>query len=250
MVTNGHTLRIVDCSRIWTRQAVDFDFAPLLTHASGVVALAASGRARQSPLATVAAESERHSARVCHSLGNGVLAALPQLIESLRGGKPSRGDKPSGLSNTFEQALTARLSRPVPAVRRSARARAGLERRLSRRLHIDALCRRMTRAARRAGPLGLAAGDLAHGAHRLPCRRAHRHAVQRPAVLAVSCAARRAAGRARRDRPGSGAVSGDRRIGHRPAPHRVPRPRGRAARFGVRARARVRGGANTRGRSC
>ncbi len=160
MVTNGHTLRIVDCSRIWTRQAVDFDFAPLLTHANGVAALLhlASG---QSPLATVAAESERHSARVCHSLGNGVLAALPQLIESLRGNKPARGDKPVGcrsvatnlkrrgdkpvgLSNTFEQALTV-VYRVLFLLFAEARGLVPVWNDVYRDAYtIDALCRRMT----------------------------------------------------------------------------------------------------------
>jgi hypothetical protein len=130
MVTNGHTLRIVDCSRIWTRQAVDFDFAALLTDARGVAALLSLAGA-QSALAAVAAESERHSARVCHSLGNGVLAALPQLIESL--GPAS-----------FEQALTL-VYRVLFLLFAEARGLVPVWNDVYRDAYtIDALCRRMT----------------------------------------------------------------------------------------------------------
>ncbi len=137
MVTNGHTLRIVDCSRIWTRQAVDFEFALLLTQANGVAALLHLASA-PSALATAAVESERHSARVCHSLGNGVLGALPQLIESLR------GDKPLGLSNTFEQALTV-VYRVLFLLFAEARGLVPVWNDVYRDAYtIEALCRRIT----------------------------------------------------------------------------------------------------------
>ena len=151
MVTNGHSLRIVDCSRIWTRHAVDFDFAALLTDAKGVAALRVLA-GPHSTLETVAAESDRHSARVCHSLGNGVLAALPQLIESLgrspscfvRGDKPPGGDKPLGLSNTFEQALTV-VYRVLFLLFAEARGLVPVWNDVYRDAYtIDALCRRMT----------------------------------------------------------------------------------------------------------
>ena len=101
----------------------------------------------------------------------------------------------------------ARVSHPVPVVRRSAGARAGLERRLSRRLHD-----RRARTARFAppplrelrrtgspgerlgnGPLERLPGDLAPCACGLQGRRSRSHRVQRPPVLAAAYAARRAA---------------------------------------------------------
>ena len=138
MVTNGHSLRIVDCSRIWTRQAIDFDFAALLTDARGVAALLGLASAR-SALSAAAAESERHSARVCHSLGNGVLAALPQLIDSL--GPAS-----------FEQALTV-VYRVLFLLFAEARGLVPIWNEVYRDAYtIDALCRRM---AERPGAPGL-----------------------------------------------------------------------------------------------
>jgi len=154
MVTNGHSLRIVDCSRIWTRQAVDFDLAALLMDGRGVAALVALGGAR-STLATFAAESDRHSARVCHSLGDGVLAALPQLTDALGRSKPAGGDKPflsaearrakaEGLSNAFEQALTL-IYRVLFLLFAEARGLVPVWNEVYRDAYtIDALCRRVT----------------------------------------------------------------------------------------------------------
>lgn len=132
MVTNGHSLRIVDCSRIWSRQAVDFDFSTLLTDARGVAVLLGLAGSQSAP-AVVAAESDRHSARVCHSLGNGVLAALPQLIESL-------GRSPA----SFEQALTV-VYRVLFLLFAEARGLVPVWHDVYRDAYtIDALCRRMT----------------------------------------------------------------------------------------------------------
>lgn len=139
IVTNGHSLRVVDCSRIWTRQAVDFDFATLFTDARGVSALLGLAGA-QSALETIAAESDRHSARVCHLLGNGVLAALPQLIDSL--GRSKRGG--NLLPDTFEQALTV-VYRILFLLFAEARGLVPVWNDVYRDAYtIDALCRRMT----------------------------------------------------------------------------------------------------------
>ena len=255
MVTNGHSLRIVDCSRIWTRQAVDFDFATLLTDARGVAALLASGRR-----AVGAGHSRRgigstFSARL--SLAGQRRARRPAAVDRIAAGIRRRvatnlqvveaRRQTFGLSNTFEQALTI-VYRVLFLLFAEARGLVPVWNDVYRDAYtIDALCRRMTerpgapglwaslQAISRLAHAGCRAGDLTvtpfNGRLFSPC----------------ACAACRAARRARRRSPGGGAVSGDRRIGHRPAPHRVPRPRCRAARFGLRARARVRGRARPRG---
>ena len=114
---------------------------------------------------------------------------------------------------------------------------------------IDALTRRAAIARHGAarGPVEGAPGDLASGACGLQGRRARRHRVQRPAVLAAACAARRAAAGARRGHARRAARRSRPRVTPRPAPHLVSRPRRRAARLGLRARARVRAGDRRRG---
>ena len=139
VVVNGHALRMVDCSRIWAHHAVDFDFAALLSDPRGVSALIGLAHA-QSPIETVAEESERHSARVCHSLGNGVLAALPPLIDSL--GRSKRGATP--VPETFAQALTV-VYRVLFLLFAEARGLVPVWNDVYRDAYtIDALCRRMT----------------------------------------------------------------------------------------------------------
>ncbi|OFW46391.1 MAG: hypothetical protein A3J29_18000 [Acidobacteria bacterium RIFCSPLOWO2_12_FULL_67_14b] len=153
LVTNGHTLRIVDLSRAWTRHSVEFHLGAALSDEKGVAALlelasapavtgeAAVGRS----LAAVIAESDRFSARVCQSLGNGVLAALPQLTQALSA-RP-RGDKPSGLSgpgeSPFDQALTV-IYRVLFLLFAEARGLVPIWNDVYREAYtIDALCRRV-----------------------------------------------------------------------------------------------------------
>ena len=160
MVTNGHSLRVIDCSRVWTRQAIDFDFAGLLTDPRGVAALLGLA-GPQAALAAIAAESDRHSARVCHSLGNGVLAALPQLIDSLGRSRAA-----------FDQALTV-VYRVLFLLFAEARGLVPVWHDLYRDAYtIDGLCRRMTerpgapglwaslQAISRMAHRGCRAGDL------------------------------------------------------------------------------------------
>jgi hypothetical protein len=45
IVCNGRTIRIIDCSRSWTRAAIEFDFDPLVSGPKGVTALWALARA-------------------------------------------------------------------------------------------------------------------------------------------------------------------------------------------------------------
>ncbi len=144
MVTNGRSLRIVDCSRVWTRQSVEFDFGALLTDPKGVSALMALAGANAT-LATCIAESDRHAARVCHALGNGVLAVLPQLTASL-GRSKVRGDRP------FDQALTV-VYRVLFLLFAEARGLVPIWHDVYREAYtIDALCRRV---AERPGAPGL-----------------------------------------------------------------------------------------------
>lgn len=89
IITNGRSLRIVDCTRTWTHCGIDFDFEPLLLSPRGVAALwtlanapAMSGAASPTLRSRVLA-SDAHASRVCQSLSDGVLAALPRLASSL-----------------------------------------------------------------------------------------------------------------------------------------------------------------------
>ena len=135
-----------------------------------------------------------------------------------------------------------RLSHAVPAVRRSARARAAVAPDLSRELQPRGAARRGRAVAARRRALGRAARDRAPRARRLPRRRSARHAVQRPAVRAGAHAARRAARSGRRGGaagdPGAVHAAGARSRG--PRAHRLSRPRRRAARRRLRDAARLR----------
>jgi len=108
IVSNGRSLRIVDCTRAWTRAAIDFDFEPLISGPKGVAAFwtfaraaALRGTDRDSLRSHVAA-SDSHASRVCRSLGDGVLAALPALTTALAIHPRARTDR----AIAFDQALT------------------------------------------------------------------------------------------------------------------------------------------------
>ena len=107
MVSNGRSLRIVDCARTWTRLGVEFDFEMLTASPKGVVALwwLANAEAMRTvgagSLRASIASSDAHAARVCNSLGDGVLAALPRLASAL-----TPGASPRHAAATFDQALT------------------------------------------------------------------------------------------------------------------------------------------------
>ena len=108
LVCNARSLRIFDCTRTWTRAAIEFDFDRLLTSPKGIAALwmltrpaALAGDAPSSLRAHVAA-SDQHASRVRRSLSDGVLAALPTLASALAAGARSRVDRAS----SFDQALT------------------------------------------------------------------------------------------------------------------------------------------------
>ncbi len=106
LITNGRSLHVLDCRRPWARHALQLEFATLLAHPRGPHLLwtLAGAHALQQPgpqalLARVEA-SNQYAARVCRSLGDGVLAALPALTAALAAGHRQRGGQP------YDQALT------------------------------------------------------------------------------------------------------------------------------------------------
>jgi hypothetical protein len=105
---NGRSIRIIDCSRSWTRAAIEFDFDPLVTGPKGVAALWALARAPvmarrdSSSLRGRIDESDAHASRICRSLGDGVLSALPALTAALAVNPRAQAHR----SMAFEQALT------------------------------------------------------------------------------------------------------------------------------------------------
>ncbi len=107
MVSNGRSLRIVDCTRTWTRLGLEFDFEILIASPKGVVALwwlanaEAMRTAGAGSLRARIASSDAHAARVCNSLGDGVLEALPRLASAL-----TPGASPRHAAATLDQALT------------------------------------------------------------------------------------------------------------------------------------------------
>ena len=108
LVSNGRSLRIIDCARSWTRAAIEFDFERLTTSPKGVTALwhlaraAVLGAGGERSLRAHVSASDSHASAVCRSLSDGVLAALPSLAEALACGRPASRDRGAA----FDQALT------------------------------------------------------------------------------------------------------------------------------------------------
>ena len=108
IICNGRTLRIVDCSRSWTRATIEFDFSTLTSGPKGIAALWAFARAGAlggtgpGSLRGHILASDAHVSRVCRSLGDGVLAALPSMAAALAINSRSRLDRVLA----FDQALT------------------------------------------------------------------------------------------------------------------------------------------------
>ena len=106
IATNGHVLMIVDCTRTWTRQGLAFDLDVVISNAKAVAALwllcgqRALSSTGEGSLRAVSRQSDAHAARVCNSLGDGVLRALPQLASALADGSLH---EPAA---TLDQALT------------------------------------------------------------------------------------------------------------------------------------------------
>src|SRR4029079_18706400 len=76
LIANGRSVRIVDCTRPWSRAAIEFDFERLVISPRGVAALRvlavrdSMGGATAS-LRSRIAESDAHASRVCDSLSDG-----------------------------------------------------------------------------------------------------------------------------------------------------------------------------------
>lgn len=155
-VSNGHSLRIVDCTRPWTRLSIDFSFPASVHDPRGPAALWALGRADAFvSLPAIVANSDQHAAQVCRSLGNGVLDALPQLAAALDAGGRARR-RVNGRAVTakaaFEQALTV-VYRVLFLLFAEARGLVPVWNEIYRDAYtIDAMCRRI---AERPGAPGL-----------------------------------------------------------------------------------------------
>ena len=218
-----------------------------------------SGRSREprcSPAATatraldaLVAASDRHASAVCRSLRHGVLAASTDVLGALVGGARRTGRHDG--QRRVRAGVDDRLSHPVPAVRRSAVARARLASGLPRQLqHRVAACGGRRRAGRHRA-VGGAARDCTPGARGMRRRRSARHAVQRTSLRAGANAARRAPRSGRRVRAPCGAravhTAGCRR--RRTRSDRLSRSRRRTARRGLRNAARLRASRASPGRT-
>ena len=88
LVSNGHSLSIIDCTRTWSRARIEFDFERLLATPNGVAVLWLLAHAHVSLRAHVGA-SDAHASRVCSALGESVLESLPRLASALAGNTKS-----------------------------------------------------------------------------------------------------------------------------------------------------------------
>ena len=106
IVTNGHSVRVVDCSRTWSRQGIEFDLERIMSNPKAIAALwiLCHGRsmagANESALRSAMRRSDAHAMRVCGALGDGVLQALPHLASAL-----ADGSRPAAEA-ALDQALT------------------------------------------------------------------------------------------------------------------------------------------------
>ena len=108
IISNGRTLRIADCTRAWTRAGIEFDFERLFISPGGIAALCALASAAAlsgegpAALRSRVSGSDAQVSRVCRSLSDGVLTALPRLAASLDpGGRTAR--RPA---SALDQSLT------------------------------------------------------------------------------------------------------------------------------------------------
>ena len=144
-VFSGPTLRLVDAARTWSRRALDFDFARVLSDersATALVALVeAAGNTDNGALTldTLVARSEQHGVAVCASLGEGVLEALTALVAEL---DPASRRRNVSDKAAFEQAVTI-VYRLLFLLFAEARALVPVWHQTYREAYsIDALCRR------------------------------------------------------------------------------------------------------------
>lgn len=106
MCSNGVSLRIIDVHRTWSRDYVEFDLALLAHTVPALTALWSVARADAMAcdppvLDRATLLSERHGARVCEALGDGVLGGLERLYATL---SPSAARCPA--ATVLDHALT------------------------------------------------------------------------------------------------------------------------------------------------
>jgi Eco57I restriction-modification methylase len=152
LVSNGQSLRIVDCARPWARLAVEFQFAALLRDPRGAIVLSALANHAAltersdhgDSLMAIVARSGAYSSHVCRALGRGVLTALQELTNAFG---PSTGSRPSARTGAatvvFDQALTM-VYRVLFLLFAEARGLVPVWHETYREAYtIDALCRRI-----------------------------------------------------------------------------------------------------------
>ena len=108
LIANGRSLRIIDCTRSWARASIDFDFEQLVLGPKGIAALwtlaraSALGGSGPTSLRSRLDASDAHASRVCRSLGDSVLSALPALTTALA----IAPRRPAHRAVAFDQSLT------------------------------------------------------------------------------------------------------------------------------------------------
>src|SRR5438093_6285543 len=101
---NGTHLRIVDPTRPYARRYLEFDLELAADDERAFAAFWSVMRSLPAAFHAMVAASERHSARVCRSLKDGVLSASTDVLGALVGANIRR--PPAPLADSFEQALT------------------------------------------------------------------------------------------------------------------------------------------------
>jgi hypothetical protein len=150
LVSTGRGLHVLDAARTWARRSLDFELERVMFDEDAVLLLWALVRAQavESTLDAVVCAAEAHAERVCHSLGDGVLAALGALVSAIGRSKRSRTYDTRA---AFDQALTL-VYRVLFLLFAEARAVVPTWHRVYREAYtIDALCRRSTARTRVAG---------------------------------------------------------------------------------------------------
>jgi hypothetical protein len=114
LLFNGISLRAIDAGRTYARRYVEFDLDLAVDDARSTAAfwsllraeqLSGNSELVQTPLHAIIAASDRHAARVCRSLRDGVLSASTDVLTALvpRAGRRASTTSPE---EAFEQALT------------------------------------------------------------------------------------------------------------------------------------------------
>jgi hypothetical protein len=152
LVFVGHTLRVVDAGRAWSRRSLDFRLEAVFRDERSARAFvdildAAGNTNAQASLAAVVAASERYGTDVCAALGAGVLDAVGELYAELR--RAAR--RGSDTRAAFEQAVTV-VYRLLFLLFAEARAMVPTWHQIYRDSYtVDALCRQALTTPARPG---------------------------------------------------------------------------------------------------